>query len=1319
MRFSSISIDGYGLFHNVSLDDLPGGLVILEGDNEAGKSTLLGFIRSILFGFPRKDRKDFYPPLEGGTHGGRLGLVMADGREYIVERHAGKHRGSVTLTAADGSVEGEDSLSHFMAGASEDLYRNVYGFSLQELQELGSLQNEGVKSVIYGASIGAAMLSLPDARKRIETRLSELFKPGGSKSFINTQLKKLKEVRSKLKEARKGIADYDAACDELTQVTQDIEAMRADLARLEAEHQRLAAYIELWPHWIDLQRAEAELAALPEVIDAFPEQSVAALHEITAALREKGREQAKDVRRIERPREEHGRLHVDESLLAQAEAIALLGEDRKSFTNAFHRIPTAGQEAESLDEDIRQRLHQLGAEWSEERALAVDRSLFTREAIHTHERYLAAARAALDQAAHEMHSRENEREDEVRKEAGIVARLDEMPLPEAVPDEQALRRLKDEKTRFHDAIQDLPGVEADRRTKTKRLDEAVKEIDPRWRDRNVADFDTSLAAFERVRNFKGRLDEARRHVLDARNHCQNTRHALAEKRDALERAREELSNAPVPKAASRDELVNRRTAIRDLRRAFTEQDRLHTELAHKQERLADKHQTQRMPQGAGFPVFGWATAGLAGVLLAIAVVLWLDWPPLARAAAVLVCLALPCAFWAGVQGLRRRIAAAGPEAATLNEAIRTLNGEIEALRQRSESGDAAVARLREGLGPAAPLAPEDLDQLEDDAGLELSHFDARVRLEAGLRAAHDDVARKEEDLKEAEAALASRTAQVEAIQKDWEAFLSELRLAPSLDPAMAQQVFDKVKAARDRSEELEKTEHRVEQMRSTRDAYRALGEGFPALAGLAGDSDETFSGKVETFLAQAEQQQTLVEKRRVDEKALDDQRKRREEAEARMEEARVRHEGAAQEDSEAHAAWQAWLAERDLPTGLSPDTAVRALDTLDACLDVMAKRRAAQQETEKNQNLVADYEARAAAVFAALGRAAPSGEALAVAVAQLTKEVQEQRDTQGRKKEKQGQIDELEAAIAVRKGEIDDLDREKATLLDAANAANEEDFHRRADLYKARQRLLDEITEKGKTISSLAREKDLEVLREKLGGADHEEWVARHTERGSEIEDLKEQLEALRNTRARLKIRIDQMAGADDIARLRAQEEALLAQIEDAADEWRRHALAGWLLGAACERFERESQPDVIRDAGRFFKQITGGAYHEVLAPIGQEALEVIGERNIRRTCEELSRGTAEQLYLALRFGYIRHRSAQGEALPVVMDDILVNFDPHRARNAAETVLELARDHQVLFFTCHPGTAALFRKLDAAVPMYRIEQGEFIPATTTRRGKKP
>ncbi|HET6498254.1 MAG TPA: hypothetical protein VFH17_04300 [Coriobacteriia bacterium] len=70
-----------------------------------------------------------------------------------------------------------------------------------------------------------------------------------------------------------------------------------------------------------------------------------------------------------------------------------------------------------------------------------------------------------------------------------------------------------------------------------------------------------------------------------------------------------------------------------------------------------------------------------------------------------------------------------------------------------------------------------------------------------------------------------------------------------------------------------------------------------------------------------------------------------------------------------------------------------------------------------------------------------------------------------------------------------------------------------------------------------------------------------------------------------------------------------------------------------------------------------------------------------------LSRGTSEQLYLALRFGLVeRFVETSGEPLPIVMDDILVNFDEDRAARAARSIGALAGTCQVIYFTCHPTT---------------------------------
>ena len=72
----------------------------------------------------------------------------------------------------------------------------------------------------------------------------------------------------------------------------------------------------------------------------------------------------------------------------------------------------------------------------------------------------------------------------------------------------------------------------------------------------------------------------------------------------------------------------------------------------------------------------------------------------------------------------------------------------------------------------------------------------------------------------------------------------------------------------------------------------------------------------------------------------------------------------------------------------------------------------------------------------------------------------------------------------------------------------------------------------------------------------------------------------------------------------------------------------------------------------------------------------------------ELSEGTRDQLYLALKLAMIRNRLVGREKLgqarlPVILDDILVQFDDERSAAAFRLLGELSEMTQVIFLTHH------------------------------------
>lgn len=97
MKITRLDIKGYGRFRQQVFEPGPG-LNLVHGPNEAGKSTLLSFVRAMLYGMRggRRTREGGLPPLrryepwQGEVYAGILEYRLDDGSEYRVGRNFSK-----------------------------------------------------------------------------------------------------------------------------------------------------------------------------------------------------------------------------------------------------------------------------------------------------------------------------------------------------------------------------------------------------------------------------------------------------------------------------------------------------------------------------------------------------------------------------------------------------------------------------------------------------------------------------------------------------------------------------------------------------------------------------------------------------------------------------------------------------------------------------------------------------------------------------------------------------------------------------------------------------------------------------------------------------------------------------------------------------------------------------------------------------------------------------------------------------------------------------------------------------------------------------
>ena len=64
----------------------------------------------------------------------------------------------------------------------------------------------------------------------------------------------------------------------------------------------------------------------------------------------------------------------------------------------------------------------------------------------------------------------------------------------------------------------------------------------------------------------------------------------------------------------------------------------------------------------------------------------------------------------------------------------------------------------------------------------------------------------------------------------------------------------------------------------------------------------------------------------------------------------------------------------------------------------------------------------------------------------------------------------------------------------------------------------------------------------------------------------------------------------------------------------------------------------------------------------------------------------------SLRIALLTCADNVGRAIPILADDILVNFDEQRRLGAARALMELSEQRQVILFTCHEGVARALKK---------------------------
>lgn len=257
MKITRLYVDGFGKF-NHEVFDLTGMNQLIFGENESGKSTLYQFIRTMLFGFPKKREliRDF-TPVNGATYGGKLTFIDPVHGEVTVERYKEKNKGQAQVLLSDGQVGGDSLLASILAPLNQDVFDHVFSFQQENLLDLTELNETRLQRVLLAVGLtGSERLTKMTADFLKERQA--LFKPSGRIPMLNQQLKEFNRLEQSIKLVEEQENTYKSKWDRKRHLSNLIEKEKKEKKSLESLEKTLLDQQKYFPLYLEYQSYQRE-----------------------------------------------------------------------------------------------------------------------------------------------------------------------------------------------------------------------------------------------------------------------------------------------------------------------------------------------------------------------------------------------------------------------------------------------------------------------------------------------------------------------------------------------------------------------------------------------------------------------------------------------------------------------------------------------------------------------------------------------------------------------------------------------------------------------------------------------------------------------------------------------------------------------------------------------------------------------------------------------------------------------------------------------------------------------------------------------------
>lgn len=1159
----------------------------------------------------------------------RVGMRLRD-REGREMAFVRRKGNKNTLLAEDGATPlPDDALGRILEGMSEAEFTRRFALDHDELVAGGKAILDGVGEL--GQLLfqaGGGLKDLFEVQRRLDREIEALFKPNALKPRINAALAELKDAKATVRAGSLPSSEWVEHDAALRKAAIELERVEARLEAARAERRRLERIADALPVLARRRQAREELEAMGPVV-LLPDDFGDRRHRAAAAVESARTAEAAALRAIAELDTQIDALVVSDDLLAEAEAIERIRDGLAGYRKSLAALPDTQGQLRLIEDEARDILAELGTN-------------------------AAGAEGAEDVAS-------------APDSAPSVPAIELRPTP--------TRSLRAATTRLAGELARLTAEreQADARVGelTERLESERAELDRLAEPGDPEPLAAALRPARELGDIDAQLESARARLERAEV---DAAQAVAQlPLWSGPREADEVAARPVPAVESLDRCES------DLTSCESELERLRTARAEAQ-----------------------AEADEADARLAA----------LRESAGVLP---------------------------TEEDLARARDGRDRAwrlVRRTLEPGQAppmveevraACDDARPDPAPAvhdpAPIAPAELatayERTVERADLcadRLRREADRIAAQASARSAVDRARRRLEQLDDQSARAAERTAEA---RSRWLALWASTGIEPFSPREMRgwlqarQAVVQAVAEVRSRRAELDAlrarvASHRVALLKAMAavEGRRADGEiptSEPASAGEPIESPlgpwrelaEAMAGRIAKAAARRDELTGSIA-------GLGRQ----------LEAARAQARTAADRLRDAREAWTRAIAPLGLPGEASPDQVEAVLEQQAA---LAARIKDARQLRTQIASLERETGRFAADVVELCRRLGPeesgvSGElsladglqvdtSAVVAAAQgLIRRLAAARQAAERREALGGRREQERTAARSARRDCDDAQLRLAGLVREAGAGEPEDLPAAERASRAARQLRDRIDQLDQELGRLCGHEALTEFTCAAMAVDVDRLPDRIDALAVEIEGLDAERSRLNQELGRRRSELARMDGEGKAAEANERVESLKSRLTHEVEEYARLRLASVVLREAIERYRKKSQGPVLDRAGALFAALTLGSFEglrvdfdgddqerPVLQAVRPGGVEAVGVRG-------LSLGTADQLYLALRIASLEAAVAARGPVPLIADDLLVQFDDARTAAALEALAVLSDQTQVILFTHHDHVAAIARE---------------------------